>query len=243
VPFAARGAAPDADRRRVVGHDARDVRRAVAVVVADEEGDELVGADREFRFRAEARALERPDLEAALHERDDVGAVVADHVRDRERIRVRDEILHRNLALELERARAGLPKEGDRARLARIDDVHEAVLVEIDRHDAGDRMADAHVLAAEAPVLRQLVDAGGGGHFVGRLGAGLLVMQFEPALRVVRDHEVVQPVAVQVGNDERSRVGIDLDDFEAVEAEIAREIVGTGETGDGGDERADRERE
>jgi hypothetical protein len=217
-------AEPGAHGRRVVGEDAADVEAAIAVEVLHEERDGPLARD-ELHGAAEHVAVERPHGDRPSHDGEQLGALVAEDVRDGKAVAGRGEASDAVPPRNLERPRRRLAHEDDLGGGAGVDEIHEAVAVEVVRHDPADLVGDGNVLPAEAPVLGELVRAQRDRDLVVGRRARPLVVQLDPAGPVVGDDEIPEPVAVHVGARQRSRETPDLDDLETIEAEVLGEIL------------------
>jgi hypothetical protein len=213
-------AGPQANRRRVLGHDRHDVQPAVAVVVGEHERDEI-RADGELQRMSEVIAVERPDHDRAVGDGQQFRAPIVDDVGNGQAVAVGREVPNAMFAGDGESARRFLTHEDELAGRSRVDEIQATVAVEVVGDHGHDAVADRQHRAAKSPVLGRLVDPKRHNRFrVGRRCVGPLLVQLDAAAVVVDHDQVEQPVSVHVGHGHRPRAAVDLDDLQRVEAEV-----------------------
>ena len=88
-------------------------------------------------------------------------------------------------------------------------------------------------------MFRELVDAANGWRVIGFLGALLLKVHVDAVLEVVNHHNVFQPVAIHVGDHQRSSLRIDFQNFKRSKSEMTGDVVrGQGDGADGQESEA-----
>ena len=149
---------PHSNGRRVLRDDSDDVVSTVAVEVVDQERDHLT-AGRKLGRRADRITVERPHVNRALDDREQLVARITHDIAYRKAVAPGAEIAYAMTSRGLEGAGRRLPDERDRRRHACVDEIGKPVVVEVVRGDGRDPVAHGHRGPAEAPVLREVVDA------------------------------------------------------------------------------------
>jgi hypothetical protein len=213
-------ARPQTHRRRVLGHDRHDVQAAVAVVVGDHERDKVL-AHQQLQGMSQVVSVQRPDHDRAVSDGQQLRAPIADDIGDGETVAVGRQVPDAMLARDGVLARRLLAHEDELAGRSRVDEIQEAVAVEVVRDHRHDAVTDRQLPAAKPPMLRRLVDPWLHDRLrvvPGRVGP--LLVQLDPAGVVVHHDQVEQSVSVHVGHGHRPRAAVDLDDLHRVEAEV-----------------------
>ena len=158
---------------------------------------------------------------AVVGEQRDVGEAVAVQVAGDERVGVHAAVVEMPALRLAPAVRAEVEADDQILRVAEIDEVGAAIAVHVRHHQRGDALLGRQRVNAEARVRRQLVQfqlARGPG--AGAVGvAGLVVEQGDLGMKIVRHHDVVQPVAVEVGDVQQRDLRVHGENFGAGETE------------------------
>ena len=108
-----------------------------------------------------------------------------------------------------------------------VSNIRTAIAVQISDHQRRDALLRCNGIDAKPRIRRQLVNLTltSQSDFLGEVGlAGLIIEQIDLRARVVDNNQIVQPIAIEIGNVQLTDLVIDRKDFRPGEAEPIRGI-------------------
>ena len=231
---------PRAHWSGIFRNDTNDVSGSVAVKVFQNDRHHAGSTGTEFGGCAGGVFVQWPDGNLSINNADQFLGAAAYQVGNRERVWIGAKIANGLLACNFELTRLGLTHEHhSRRTVAGVDHVHESVAVPVAGDHGFHGTINGHTFALVTPVFRELVDAANGWRVIGFLGALLLKVHVDAVLEVVNHHNVFQPVAIHVGDHQRSSLRIDFQNFKRSKSKVAGDVVrGQGDGADGQESEA-----
>ena len=225
--------------------DQEQVVFAVAVNVDDLDGFGSAGVIDFDGFGEGVVRILRPEIDfAVVAKKGDVGETVAVEIADGEGVGVHAAVVDMPAFGFAPAVGAEVVADDEVFGITEIDEIGAAIAVEVGDGEGGEAFLGGDGIDAEAGVGREFVDLGfaldgGVGGGVGFAGEVVKDVDFGP--EIVRDDDVVEAVAIDIGDVEEGDILVDGVDFFAAEAEEVVGIVGGGGKGEQGGKRQGRE--